>query len=469
MKRLLLLVGGLLGAAVVLAAPASAHAILVGSDPADGARLSSAPHTVTLAFDESVGLAGIGYVHVIDEAGHRVDARAAYHPRGDSTEVAVDLRGGLGGGTYTASFRVISDDSHPVVGSIAFVVGNGPLLPSRAGNGAAADPVVGDAFDLARWISYTGLALLGGTWLLLTVWPAGRGDHRARRIVWAGWTATGVGALAELLLQGPYTAGAGPAQTGSRSLLDDTLHTDYGQLHILRLLLLSALAVVLARELRPDARPSRADALGAALGLAIVWTFSRGGHGATTPPTWLSISVDVLHVVAMATWLGGLIMLVGALLPRGRSDELQAVLPTFSRVAFGSIAVLVVTGAYSAWRGIGTVHAVFATSYGLLVVGKAVLLAGILAVAHNARRAVHGRVVAYAMTGPALTRDPDGAQLARDTELLRRAVWVEAVVGLVVLALTAVLVAEPRGKEALHTRRPEPLSQSYQPQPRSRS
>ena len=55
-----------------------------------------------------------------------------------------------------------------------------------------------------------------------------------------------VGAVLELLLQGPYSAGAGLASCSSASLLDATLHTDYGQLHCLRLLLLGVLALLFA-------------------------------------------------------------------------------------------------------------------------------------------------------------------------------------------------------------------------------
>ncbi|MBO0865111.1 MAG: copper resistance protein CopC [Mycobacterium sp.] len=109
---------------------------------------------MTLTFDESVGIGGIGYLHVIDQAGQPVDARGAYHPDGDATKVADALKRGLGHGSYTASYRVISADSHPVGGSISFVVGHGPLVrASGAQGGSSVNPVTADAFDVARWIA----------------------------------------------------------------------------------------------------------------------------------------------------------------------------------------------------------------------------------------------------------------------------------------------------------------------------
>lgn len=466
-RRLLALLvplAGLLGIALLLAGPASAHASVVTSNPVDGSRLKTAPKTVTITFDENVGIGGIGYLHVTDQNGKRVDARAAYHPGGDGTKVADDLASGLGDGTYTASFRVISADSHPVAGTIRFVVGNGALVTGSVGSGATVNGAVSAAFDVSRWISYAGLALLGGVWLLLTVWPAGRDDVRARRLVWAGWCGATAGALLELLLQGPYSAGVGFGRLFSWSLLDDTLHTSYGSLHSWRLVLLGGLAWVFARSLQVGARPARWEAVAGAGVIGLAWTFSDSGHGATTSPTWISIPLDMLHLLSMTVWVGGLVMLVGAVLPRRDPDELRTVLPVFSRVAMISVGVLAASGVYAALRGIGTVDAVFTTTYGWLVIGKVALLLAILAVANLSRQLVQRRlVVAYAMTDTVEVEESaedDEPDVVDDlaVERLRRAVFVEALAAFVVLALTAVLVAEPRGKEALAASYRKPIT-----------
>jgi copper transport protein len=161
----------------------------------------------------------------------------------------------------------------------------------------------------------------------------------------------------------------------------------------------------------------------------------------------------------MATWLGGVLMLAVATIPRREPDELRTVLPVFSTVAFTSVALLAASGLYNAWRGIGTVNAIFTTTYGLLVVGKVALLAGVLLVANLSRRLVGRRVaVAYAMTDATVVADPAPALDDVSTERLRRAVIVEAVIALVVLALTSVLVNEPRGKEALIASYRKPVS-----------
>jgi copper transport protein len=472
---LLVLLGAILGIGVALAGGASAHASVVASDPSDGSRLKSAPSVVTITFDESVGVGGTGYLHVIDEHGNRVDSGNAFHPGGAGAKVADRLKSGLGDGTYTGSYRVLSADSHPVAGTMRFVVGNG-VLRAAAVDTSAVNSRTSTLFDIARWISFAGLALLGGAWLLLSVWPQGRDDRRARRIVWTGWGATSFGAVAELLLQGPYAAGTVP-DLGRWSLLDGTLHSDFGQFHCARLVLLGALGLVLGSALQADRRNTRFEGFAAPLAVSIALTFSATGHAQTTNPRLVSVAADLLHILAMAAWVGGLVMLVAAVLPRREPAELRAVLPVFSRVAFGAVLVLATTGTYAAWRGIGTVHAVFTTTYGLLVVTKVTLLLAVVVLGNFARRLIRDRYgavpVAYAMTDAALEEalsgdesdprdEPPGAGglSATDGERLRRSVLVEIVLALCILLATAVLVAEPRGKEAIATRELRPVSAS---------
>jgi copper transport protein len=471
LAALLVLLGATLGAGFVLAGAASAHASVVVTDPADGSRLKSAPAVVTVTFDEPVGLGGAGYLHVTDQSGRRVDAGAVFHPGGAGAKIADKLKPGLGDGTYTGSFRVISADSHPVAGTMRFVVGNG-VLSAAAGTTSTVNHTTNAVFDIVRWVSFAGFALLGGAWLLLTVWPQGRDDRRAGQIVWTGWAAMALGALGELLLQGPYTAGTGLSQVADWSLIDGTLHTDFGQAHCARLLLLGAVAWLLGWALQGERRRSPVEHALWPLAGGLALSFSLVGHPQTTSPRALSVAADSLHLLAMAAWLGGLALLVAAVLPRREPDELRAALPVFSRVAFGSVTVLAVTGTYAAWRGIGTVHAIFTTTYGLLVVVKVGLFIGLLVLGNFSRVLIQRRFarvpVAYAMTDAVLAEpgsadgadEPPGDEPSGPVamERLRRSVVVEIVLAIAVLAATSVLVDQPRGKEAIATRELRPAS-----------
>lgn len=503
-RRGLWLLLALLGGGLLLAPPAAAHATVVSSTPTDGSRLRTAPSVVSITFDESVGIGGVAYLHVIDQHGTRVDAGAAYHPNGNAATVDDRLKPNLRDGTYTASYRVVSADSHPVAGTVVFVVGNGALVRSSSDATTSAGSA-SQVFQVVRWISYTGIALLGGAWLLLTVWPGGRGDRRAQLLVWGGWGLTAAGAAGELLMQGPFSGGLSVWRLFDPTLIDATLHSNYGLLHCLRLILLGALAGVFAHSLRPGARLTWAPGVAGLLGLVIATSFAAGGHAATTSPTWLSIPVDALHVVAMAVWLGGLAILLFAVLPRRQPAELAVVLPWFSTVAFGSVLVLAGTGTYAAWRGIGSVDAL-TTGYGLLVLGKIALFIGLILAGNASRLAVQRRALA-AVAPAGAAAAPSGADLAPaevavapvagrvavgashmpqsaaggshaalpssdgldegpgddldvEVEQLRRSVSLEVLLGVAVLFLTSVLVAQPRGPEALAASYQQPVSAS---------
>src|SRR3954467_15560274 len=102
-------IGLLIGLFCVLlgpAAPASAHAALVASDPGNGTIVPDAPNKVTLTFSESVQLLD-GKIQVLGPDGSRADQG---DPTAEGGTVTIPLRSGGGRGTYLVSFRVISAD-----------------------------------------------------------------------------------------------------------------------------------------------------------------------------------------------------------------------------------------------------------------------------------------------------------------------------------------------------------------------
>lgn len=125
-------VGGLVAVAVAVfgAGTAFAHNILVHSDPAKGASLSTGPARVTLTFDlpvqnvySAVSVVGPDKLHY--EA-------AASQVSGNSVSVDVSPLGPAG--VYTVGYRIVSEDGHPVGGSITFTLsaaGTGRGVPAE--------------------------------------------------------------------------------------------------------------------------------------------------------------------------------------------------------------------------------------------------------------------------------------------------------------------------------------------------
>jgi copper transport protein len=131
-RRAALLLVGLLSVwlvtGVLTAGPAAAHAELVSTSPAEGARLDAPPQQVTLTFSEGVSVAA-GYARVLDAGGDRVDSGA---PKVDGDELTIGLRSGLPDGGYLVTYRVVSADSHPIAGANSVVLGRGEhVQPGR--------------------------------------------------------------------------------------------------------------------------------------------------------------------------------------------------------------------------------------------------------------------------------------------------------------------------------------------------
>ncbi|MFL5884462.1 MAG: copper resistance protein CopC, partial [Thermoleophilaceae bacterium] len=151
---------------LALAPSAHAHAELMGTTPPDGAVLKRQPELVTFHFGEPVE-AGLGAVRVMDARGRRADDGSLVHPRAGTSDIGTRLRPGLPQGTYTTSYRVVSDDGHVVSGSSSFSVGRRSAeAAAPAGRGMTghrrARPAESVAFGVARGATYLATALIVG-------------------------------------------------------------------------------------------------------------------------------------------------------------------------------------------------------------------------------------------------------------------------------------------------------------------
>ncbi|MFR9728053.1 copper resistance protein CopC [Saccharopolyspora sp. MS10] len=166
MKRLLAIAALTAAALLGGAGPALAHNTLVGSDPAEGARLATGPAEVRLTFDQPVR-AGEGYntVTVVGPDGsYWTDGQV----RVEGTSVVAPVRPLGPAGTYTVGYRVLSDDGHPVPGKVTFELtapGTGTPAPPPAADRDEAG--TGGGMPVWPWIA--GAVVLVGLGLLLAL------------------------------------------------------------------------------------------------------------------------------------------------------------------------------------------------------------------------------------------------------------------------------------------------------------
>ncbi|GAA1957854.1 copper resistance CopC/CopD family protein [Catenulispora subtropica] len=433
--------------AVAAAPSASAHATVVSTDPADGALLATAPARVTVTYSEAVELQ-LGALRVFAPDGSQVEAGSAEHLNGKPETASVPLKGNLKNGTYVVSWRVISADSHPVRGAWTFSIGT-PSAPNSGGAEAApgGDRTVGVAFGVARWLAYVGFAVMGGgAFLLIAFAPKLAGDVRLRRLIGGGWFVLLLGTVAALLLQGAYAGGFGFGRVFDVDVLRATLHTRLGRALAWRLILLGAVGVLvswIATRLTEAVVRTRqvVGAAAAALAVALAVTWSIADHSGTGSQVALALPADVLHLLAMATWVGGLTALTVAVL--GGTGELEpderlTVVRRFSTTAFVAVCVLATTGVYQGWRQVRHWDALFDTDYGRLLIIKSSCFLVLIALGYLARRIL------------AAPRSEEGQP--PDLARLRRSVAAEFGLALVVLAVTALLVeSQPAASSAAKT------------------
>ncbi|MFF9642884.1 FixH family protein [Kitasatospora aureofaciens] len=516
---------GVLGALLALmlagAGPASAHATLDSTDPAQNSVVATAPQAVTLTFSETVSLSSDS-VRVLDPAGKPVDTGNPAHADGKGDTARVGLNSGLANGTYTVAWRAVSEDSHPVGGAFTFSIGapSDTSVSTTALQGAEADSLVAALYGTGRTVAYAAFALLAGVAaFVLVCWPAGATRRPVQRLLMTGWTALLASTVAVLMLRGPYERGTGVEQALDLSLMRTTLDERIGTALAARLLLLAAAGIFLSLLVGQLGQPPKPAAPAAAapaedadadaedadaeaaelraleqraaerpqretrLGLGVAWlvltvalsaTWVGADHASVGIQVWLALPFGILHLIAMALWLGGLASLLVAL----REGVGAEVVDRFSKIAFGSVAVLAATGIYQSWRGLGSWGALTGTEYGKLLLVKSGCVVVMLGVAWTSRSwlarlrsapaeaaEVQRAEVPEPVGAAARSEDPvRQAQLDRQRAAtasagrergltptragLRRSVLVEALVAVAVLVVTTMLTNSPPGRVA---------------------
>ena len=463
-----------IAAIAALMAPATvlAHATLEGTTPDRGARLERSPAEVVMRFDESVN-ASLGAVRVFGPGGREVQKGGAFHPGGHSNQVAVRLPADLPDGGYTATYRVISADSHPVSGGFTFTIGNGAASATSVADllrGQTAGPVTSTAFSVVRGLEYAAIALgLGAVVFLLACWLPALPGLAGPDAAWAAATAAfaarsrlllliaaAAGIVAGLLaigLEGAVGEGTSLWSAATPSIISDVLGTRFGVTWLLGIIawLVTGGAVLLSSRAVPALRPASVGATGLALPSsrravvllavplgALAFLPAVSGHAGAQTPVAVLLPANVIHVASMAAWLGGIAMLVLAvrtatsrLEPHDRTALLVNVVSRFSTLAGIAFALLFLSGTIQGLIEVASIHALVDTAFGRAVLIKLVLFGILVALGWSNRfRAL-----------PALRAAGD--EPLRAGVLLRRTLRAELALGVVVLAVTGALAGYP--------------------------
>lgn len=433
--------------AAVGAPPASAHAMVSSTNPADGSVVEELPEFVEIVFNERVTVAD-GSVRLIDADGTVTElVELSNEPDGSGARARWDMPGDADEGWYAVAWRAVSADGHGISGTFTFFYGD----PDAAGGAAKAQKIDDPT---AKFITLSHL-LRGGTYLsvllavglLAALWAVGgplarAGDPKIAEMLRRGATSASVLGLVLTpltLLNNALLLNGGSWESIS-IIVQIVLQSDAGAALLVRMSALFGLCTAVLLLAEKGTRMIGA-AIGAIAGAGIAVSFAMGGHVAVVPWRIPGSVGEVLHLVAASVWLGG-IPGVAWVAVRRRNLGLPAIaeiVERFSKLATLSVFAVFAGGTLVAVTMFSSPAEVVTTRYGVTLLVKFLLVGGVAGIG-----AYNHFVLVPALRKQAATADASQETTNGDgtSAHLRRSLLAETAMLLLVVVATAALTAE---------------------------
>ena len=435
--------------AVVAALPMAAHAqssdnSLAGSSPADGATLGTSPAIMTFTFQQPVAADEAFTVAV--GCGTPAQPQSTGIPLlgDDDVTFTVEVLSPFPKGACTITW-LLRDDLDQAIATdlIAFSVSADtptasgtstdstvPTAASAATTASIGDDVeavgsTGGSVWLGGVISTYGIMILFGAVALIAFgWPEGPLYEITQRFTFKVWMVAVAGTyLHTAALTSSLT---GKSFTGSLNPFSFAQTFTEGWTGIAAIVRLVAVIASVWVAYRPETvldDVSRPLAISAPTVAVITLAFSRVSGNLAL----IGLIVMILHVVAVAIWLGGVVVVGRAVLAGPGDQDLVHAVRSYSRVSGPTILVVIITGVAETMRLDG--DALFTSSHGRVLILKLMAVGVMLFVAAKARGLVRHRLGRV----DHLTR--------RTAMRLRRVFATEATVGVIVLMFSGWLLA----------------------------
>jgi len=360
---------------------ASAHAILESSSPAPSELLASSPKEIRLDFDEQVE-ATLGDIRIYDSEQREVSIKKTVRSSSDVSVVTAGVPT-LKNGVYVVVWRVVSADGHPVTGAFPFEIGtkstgtSAALLEEVLNRTETTSPL-GNPMSTLRLLGFLGLILLIGCVSLLWRSPL-LGNARVRKTLRYSSVFIAVSSLGLLLMQGPYTAGKSWGSLFDSVLIGDVLQTRLGLALFIRSICALAWGVIALTASASVTRRWRISVI--ATSVVTIATYANSGHQSAGTLPGIFVPLDMIHLAAISTWVGALLVLV--VVSRDSDVEIEAT--RFSRMATWSMPLVVLTGVVQGLHLLGGISTITETNFGKLLLVKTVLVGGVVVFGSKAR------------------------------------------------------------------------------------
>lgn len=410
---------GAMGCVLLFPAIASAHAVLLRSDPEQNAALHVPPDQVRLWFSETLNPTFSTVIVENAVTQQRVDRRDAQLSPDNTSEMDVTLQARLPPGVYVVIWRSDSNvDGHIESASFLFTVarpdGTLPQLPAHPASGVGPFGGEGPSNVLTFFsaLMVTLLELAAVFWVGTLCWlafvlPSSTTDgvdeemqainqqvrvRFERRFALPTLLILLLANTGVLLGQAVGVSNGQWASAFDLSLLVNLVTSStFGFFWLIReLLLLLALRMALYLVQLKSRAPRVSNVLGwtnLALGLVLFTTIALSGHAAAVKSSLVvgAVIADWFHLLAAALWVGGLMAIAALYVPilRARSTvertrSLITILPSFTPWAVSGVILMAVTGPFSAATQFSTWAQLLTTFYGQLLLIKMLLVGALL-------------------------------------------------------------------------------------------
>jgi copper transport protein len=383
--------------------PSQAHAILLASDPINGAVLSKAPSQVRMEFSEIL-VPNFSTAAVVNAANQRVDRHDAHVSSTNSLEMDISLKPNLPSDVYVVVWQAQSaGDGHVLRSSFLFTVAaaNG-TVPSLKGPYPGQDVLGGDNTNLGLYTGQIdGLTLFSFMmvtlvdlsvvfWVGAQIWhcfvlqPPNDRQALDRRVAQNFQLFFSLPILLEAFVANlGILIGQGLVLTNGNLLqvfpLFGTMMSDgrFGIFWTTREIILLLAAGLAVYTLQSHKHSLIIDEIiswtNLVLGLALLTAETISGHAVATSDTILTYSVmaNWLHLLAASLWVGGMFYLSVVYLPalKGKSliqctQALLRTLSSFSPLAITGVVIMAITGPFNATVHLTSLNQLITTLYG---------------------------------------------------------------------------------------------------------
>jgi copper transport protein len=383
---------------ISLANEAFAHPFYVDSTPKPFQNTPESPGEVSVFFSEPIELP-YSDILVLGPDGKAVDNKDAHNVNGETSSIAVSLQDNPPSGIYTVNTKVLSAvDGHVVDNSFTFGIATEATSDSNGEDGDGANQLTGRQPEkdilsieesLSRFPGYVGQVIAFGVafamiwlwkpfnqipWLSELLTPfRNRLSSVATKILIVGASLILLSGIAMIIVQ----------STSVDATILEIISTKFGNVWSIRMIQASVLLLltvnIFRRSTKRGQHSSTAEISAVlALALSLLVTYSLIAHAAASNLP-LAILADFCHSVVASIWIGGVIFLAFAFIPKLASLQvsnsikatvLSILIPRFSTVVVVSLGIILITGPLLLWTLENDLEITLASLYGRVLLGK---------------------------------------------------------------------------------------------------